>query len=301
VKVRIPVWLRLLLLLLLVASAVAAGFAAPAGAAGRQYAALGDSYTSGPLIPNQLPDPPGCLRSDHNYPHLTAAALKLSLSDVSCGGATTDDMTAPQQTAAGTNPPQLDAVGPGTTVVTLGIGGNDIGFISIVEKCTAVTPYGPTESGYQYCKDYYNRNGYDELAQAIAATQPKVERVLGVIHAKAPGAKIYVVGYPAILPSDDLTPQSPVQCWPQLPVTYADIPYLRETEQRLDAMLASAAADQGASYVDTYSGSVDHNACTLPGTRWIEPSVPSAPAAPVHPNAAGEAYMASVVSAAIRK
>jgi lysophospholipase L1-like esterase len=301
VEVKAAAKIRGLLLLLLVASALLAGVAAPAGAAGRNYVALGDSYTSGPVIPNQLPDPPGCLRSDHNYPHLTAATLKLSLTDVSCGGATTADMSSPQQTAAGTNPAQLDSVGAGTTVVTLGIGGNDIGFISIVEQCTAASPYGPTQSGYQYCKDYYNRNGYDELAQRIAETQPKVEHVLAAIHAKAPGAKVYVVGYPAILPSEDLTPQSTVQCWPQLPVTYSDIPYLRATERRLNAMLATAAADSGASYADTYSGSVDHNACTLPGTRWIEPLTPASPAAPVHPNAAGEAYMATVVSAAIRE
>jgi hypothetical protein len=293
-------------LLLLVMSVVLAGFASPA-AAERRYTALGDSYTSGPLIPNQTGDPPGCLRSDHNYPHLTAAALKLSLTDVSCGGATTRHMTAPQRTAAGTNPPQLDAVRSDTMVVTLGIGGNDIGFSEIVENCTAASPYGPVRAGPEYdsCKDYYYpEDGEDELAKRIAETQPKVEDVLARIRAKAPGAKVSVVDYPAVLPPENITPQSTVQCWPEMPVTYEDIPYLRATQERLNAMLASAAANSGASFVATYPRSVDHNACVEPETdkiRYIEPMAPTRPAAPVHPNADGEAYMAKVVRAAMRK
>ena len=61
------------------------------------YVALGDSYTSGPLIPDQTGNPAGCLRSTHDYPALVAAALgAASFSNVSCAGATTADMTGPQ-------------------------------------------------------------------------------------------------------------------------------------------------------------------------------------------------------------
>jgi lysophospholipase L1-like esterase len=291
---RRPALLAFVVMLLLAALPASAG-------AQSAYTALGDSYTAGPLIPNQIPDPPGCLRSDRNYPHLVAAEHRLALDDVSCSGAKTDDMFAAQKTDAGTNPPQLDAVHARSSFVTVGIGGNDIGFSSIIDDCTAVTPQGPTQSGYQYCKDYYTRTGVDELAQRIAATQPKVERVLAAIRAKAPTARISLVGYPAVLPPQDLTPTSTVQCWPQLPITYPDIPYLRATQERLNTMLAAAAANQGARYVNTYGGSTGHNACTLPGVRWIEPLTPTSPAAPVHPNAAGEAFMASVVSRAVKR
>src|SRR5689334_10507712 len=76
------------------------------GATGR-YVALGDSYTAGPLIPNQSLNPLGCLRSDHNYPHLVQPSLTTaSFSDVSCSGATTDDMFNAQSTEIGTNPPE---------------------------------------------------------------------------------------------------------------------------------------------------------------------------------------------------
>ncbi|HVW32598.1 MAG TPA: SGNH/GDSL hydrolase family protein, partial [Acidimicrobiia bacterium] len=62
-----------------------------------RYVALGDSYTAGPGVPNQVPEAGGCRRSDHNYPHLVAAALHLTdFHDVSCSGARTDHMTAAQ-------------------------------------------------------------------------------------------------------------------------------------------------------------------------------------------------------------
>src|SRR4051794_4596305 len=97
-----------------------AASAAPAA----QWVGLGDSYAAGPLIPNQSLNPLGCLRSDHNYPHLAAAAVGKSQRDVSCSGATTEDMTAAQDVTPGpANPPQLNALSTGTQTVSLSIGG----------------------------------------------------------------------------------------------------------------------------------------------------------------------------------
>ena len=61
--------------------------AVPAGASAATWAGLGDSYAAGPLIPNQSLSPLGCLRSDHNFAHLAAAAAGDSLADASCSGA----------------------------------------------------------------------------------------------------------------------------------------------------------------------------------------------------------------------
>jgi hypothetical protein len=264
------------------------GGVSPASAAGPSYASLGDSYTSGPFIPNQLNNPRGCLRSDHNYPHLAALARHLSLTDISCSGATTADMESSQSVSGGTNPPQLDAVTASTSIVTLGISGNDIGFVSIVENCAAASPWGPTKVG-QTCKSYYDPNGHDQIAAAINATGPKVAAVLQAIHSKAPGAKVLVVGYLAILPNTG------TGCWPQMPLTLTDVPYLRGEEIRLNAMLATEAAANSATYVDTYTPSTGHNACTAESIRWVEPFKPDSSAAPVHPNAAGEAAMAKIL------
>src|SRR6266498_1038231 len=106
----------------------------------RSYVALGDSYTAGPGIPQQVGDPPGCVRSDHNYPHLVAPALRLpALRDASCIGAGTADMTSPQNHDVGSspNPAQFDRLDGNTRVVTLQIGGNDIGFSEIAYACAA--------------------------------------------------------------------------------------------------------------------------------------------------------------------
>ncbi len=55
------------------------------------YVALGDSYSAGPLIPQQRPDPLGCLRSTNNYPAFLATYLTTvrSFTDVTCSGAET--------------------------------------------------------------------------------------------------------------------------------------------------------------------------------------------------------------------
>jgi lysophospholipase L1-like esterase len=257
------------------------------------YAAMGDSYTSGPLIPVPSLSPLGCLRSDHNYPHLVAATLGLDLTDVSCSGATTANMTSVQKTAAGVNPPQLGAVTSADKVVTLGIGGNDIGFIRIIENCAAASPFGPTRVGWT-CKSHYTTGGIDRIAAAIRAVTPRLEAVLTSVHRLAPAAKVFVVGYPAILPPTGHG------CWPRMPFTYTDVPYLRGEELRLNRVLAQAAAAEGATYVDTYTGSTGHTVCTPERTRWVEPLVPDSLATPVHPNAAGESALAGFVIAAVR-
>ena len=64
-------------------------------------------------------------------------------------------------------------------------------------------------------------------------------------------------------------------------------------------MLRQDAQAAGAGYVDTYTPSVGHDACSDPASRWLEPLLPASPAAPLHPNAAGEQGMADAVIRAI--
>ena len=262
---------------------------ATAHGGGVPYVALGDSYTAGPLVPPQVPHLAGCGRSARNYPHLVAAALGLALRDVSCSGATTADMSAPQAILGGANPPQMEALDAATGVVTLGIGGNDIGFAGIVLACVAPTPLG------QPCRDRFagSGGGEDEFTRRIAEAGPKVAAVLAEIRRRAPSARVYVVGYPAILPDQGLG------CWPVMPFAYADVAYLRDKEKELNAMLAAQAGAADVAYVDTYGPSVGRDACALPGIRGVEPVVPISPAAPVHPNAGGMRRTAAVVAAAV--
>ena len=260
--------------------------AAPSGG----YVALGDSYTSGPLIPTQVD--PNCTRSNKDYPSLVSRAIgSSSFTDVSCGGATTTDMASAGSGELGAAvPPQLNALKPTTALVTLGIGGNDIGFSGIIETCAEDSLHNPLGSP---CKDEFDSGGVDQLLARIYATAPKVATVLQQIHAFSPNALVVVVGYPDILPT------SGVGCWPAVPISWGDVPYMRSVELNLNAMLASTAAANGASYVDTYTPTIGHDACKSKATRWVEGLVPASSAAPFHPNALGEQGMANAVTAAL--
>ncbi|GAA2538583.1 SGNH/GDSL hydrolase family protein [Pseudonocardia hydrocarbonoxydans] len=255
------------------------------------YVALGDSYAAGPLIPLQTGVPAGCLRSNRNYPSLVAQTGRVpDFRDVSCSGGTTEDLFAPQTTQLGTNPPQLDALGPDTAGVTLSIGGNDIGFATIINECATRSPRAPLGAA---CRDFYTAgDGSDELAARIDDTAPKIAAALAEIAARSPEAEVYLVGYPAILPDEG------PGCFPVVPFSPGDVAYLRDTEKALNAMLAEQADEAGVTYVDTYDRFIGHDVCTLPGTKWIEGLVPTSPAAPVHPNALGMLSMAQDVLAA---
>jgi hypothetical protein len=271
---------RVLVVLASLAGALSVG---AGGASAANWAGLGDSYAAGPLIPNQQLNPLGCLRSDRNFAHLAAAALGRSLADVSCSGAKTDDMTAPQNVTPGPNPPQFNALTTDTQIVTLQIGGNDIGFTSILQNCATANPFAHP------CRDRYVVNGHDTLADKIAATAPKVAAVLQGIHTRSPGARVFVVNYAAILP------ETGSGCWPQVPIAFSDVAYLRGVEKNLNAMLAQQAAANGARIVDDYTASIGRDACKSSSTRWVEPLIPGNAAAPFHPNARGEAGIAAVV------
>jgi len=252
------------------------------------YVALGDSYTAAPFVLNQVGQPAGCLRSDHNYPSLVRAATAAAqFRDVSCSGATTQDLTAPQPVVLGTNPPQLDALGAGAGLVTIGIGGNDVGLVGAAVTCVPLGLLAPTGTA---CRDSFaTPGGGDLLVEEIAATAPKIAATLQNIHARAPQARVLVVGYPDVAPRDGRG------CYPLVPLSPDDIAYLDEMLRRTNTMLAEQAAANDAEYVDTYAESAGHDVCTPPGTRWFEGVVPTAPASPIHPNALGEASMARSV------
>jgi lysophospholipase L1-like esterase len=269
------------------------GLAAPAlGRAAGPYVSLGDSYTSAPLVPVPTGNPIGCGRSTNNYPSDVARVIKpSSFTDVSCGSATTANMTQPQSVPfGGTNPPQFNALGAGDSLVTVGIGGNDAGLIGIVEECVQLDVIRPFGSA---CKNHYASAGGDPNVAAINATGPKVAGVLQGIHARAPQARVVIVGYP------DGLPVNGSNCWPTVPLSSGDISYINSLERQLNSVIAAAASGNNARYVDTFTSSIGHDACKAPGVAWVNGVVPTSPGYPLHPNQAGEQNMANQVLAAL--
>lgn len=289
------------LLPLVAACSAAHGTTPPAAAPQGTYVALGDSYTAGPGIPGQVGVPAGCDRSGRSYPFLVAQQLRLKAArvrDVSCSGATIADLSAPQPASDGINPAQLTALTPATTLVTLGIGGNDIDWATVLTRCVeldlipALISTGAAQDAAP-CQAYYTSGGTDQIQQNIQTAAGQLAGALTDIETRAPHARIYVVGYP------DLLPASAAACADTLALTQGDLAFLNREEQRLNAMLRQDAEAAGDTYVDTYAPSAGHDACSDPATRWIEPLVPDAPAAPMHPNARGEQGIADAVIHAI--
>ncbi|MGV4981176.1 SGNH/GDSL hydrolase family protein [Streptomyces sp. NRAIS4] len=244
------------------------------------YAALGDSYSAGsgvlPVDPTNLL----CLRSTANYPHAVAARTGARLTDVTCGAAQTKDFTASQYPGVA---PQADAVTADTDLVTLTIGGNDNGtFINAMIACgTAGILSGGRGSP---CKDTYG-SSFDDAIDAH--TYPGLKNALRAVRAKAPDARVAVLGYPWITPAE-----ADPSCFARLPVASGDVPYLHALQAHLNAVVQRAAEETGATYVDFSKVSEGHDACQAVGTRWIEPLLFGQNIVPVHPNALGEQRMA---------
>jgi lysophospholipase L1-like esterase len=261
---------------------------APASQAGTplRYVAMGDSYSAASgVLPPDPTAPPQCLRSILNYPHVIAAAVGAQLTDVTCGAADTGDYRNAQYDGVA---PQLDALDKKTQLVTMTIGGNDSGvFINSIVQCGIA---GASTLGQgSPCKDRYG----DSFENTIkTTTYPALVQALKDVRAKAPKAKVAILGYPWILPTS-------VGCFDRMPVATGDVPYLRGVQATLNDAVRRAAAATGATYVDMNTVSEGHDACQPIGVRWIEPVLQTTNPVVVHPNALGESQMAAQTMAVL--
>ena len=95
-----------------------------------RYVALGSSMAAGPGIPpRDRAAPLRAGRSAGNYPHLVAQRLGLDLVDVTYSAATTAHVLTDRQHD---QPPQADALDGSEVLVTVTIGGNDVGYIPLL-------------------------------------------------------------------------------------------------------------------------------------------------------------------------
>jgi hypothetical protein len=238
-----------------------------------------------PFVPGS---PPECSRSLLNYPHDIQRVIHArSFTDVSCSGADTSDFTAPQYPLV---PPQLDAVTHSTRLVTMTIGGNDENvFVNSFFGCATVSAQSITGNPCQ------QKFGDLFVNQIRYQTYPHVVAALEAVRQKAPHATVVILGYPTILP-----PTGQLACYPAMPISMGDVPYLYHEQQVLNGVIKLAAQRTGARFVDMAPSSVGHDACQPPWRRWIEPASNPVNAAPVHPNFVGEAAMAAQTLAQVR-
>ncbi|MFG3590642.1 SGNH/GDSL hydrolase family protein [Streptomyces sp. NPDC047990] len=275
--------------------------AQPAAAADYQWVALGDSYTAGVIhsagdtveIPRD-----GCERTDRSYPQVIDRDLGalFDLTNVSCGAATIENVTDTPQNPIGRHlppisedpdypfppvPPQSQAVDADTDVITVGVGGNTLGFADILAKCPQLG--GESNGTGTPCKD--------ALGPGIQARLDKVskeyDRMLAALHERAPKAKILAVSYPTIVP-EDTTKCTYGDHTKFGTITQGDLAWLRTgvLEPLNRAIEKSAGTQATASFVDIYTSSRNHSVCD--DAKWVEGflTLPDQLSF-VHPNALG--------------
>lgn len=243
-----------------------------------RYVNLGDSYSSGAGIQPAAPgSAPACSQSQLNWAHDIASDTGAALTDVSCSGAKTKDFRSSQSAGVA---PQLDALKADTQLVTLTIGGNDGDvFTTAFGQCAQL---GIQSLGRgNPCQQKFGATFVDQVRKT---TFPNIVKALQDVKRKASQARVAISGYLQIL--------SPTGCFPIMPVAAGDVPYLNDLQATLNDAVKRAAVRTGATYLDVTAISTGHDACQLPGVRWVEPVIP-VNAAPVHPNAIGERQMAS--------
>ncbi|WFR66160.1 SGNH/GDSL hydrolase family protein [Curtobacterium flaccumfaciens] len=290
---------------------------------GSEYVALGDSYSAGYGLsdPTRLPTS-ACGQSAQDYPHRLAARFGLALKDVTCGGATSKDVTSGFQFKG--VPPQIRSLSDRTRLVTLTIGGNDADLFGTAASCLALSAKGPVFSGRDApsCRSTLVQDGEDQLGVKIESRVALgIADTLAAVKRAAPNAVIVFLGYPAIFPDADHTPKGgcfrsaldlgtltgsfPANSYP---FTNTDVRYLHGVQEELNDASKNAAAAAGVRFVDVFSSTQAHSACatekpyvsgvSLDGTGDLR-RIDLEPGA-LHPNPRGVAYLTKRVASATR-
>jgi len=245
--------------------------------AGAKYVALGSSFAAGPGVPEPLGN---CGRSDSNYANLVANALDLSLTDVSCNGATTDNIRHTPQNGA---PPQIEAVTADTMLVTVTIGGNDINYTSSTFACAG------TGTG-ERCTANLDQA---EISGAVSQLPNKLGATIDAIRANAPGAAIVLVTYPRVFPVDA------VSCG-ELELSAEDTNYLAALGQTLEDIFVSVTESKNILIADSYVLAAGHGPCAADvSERWVNGNLVASSGIRYHPTAESHEAMAGLVLEAL--
>jgi lysophospholipase L1-like esterase len=223
------------------------------------YDALGDSYGSGYGAP---PYYDACGRSLGAYAQQVDGRMRIDLDDfAACAGATTDTLETGQ----------LWALDEETDLVTVSVGGNDIGWGTVVGACVLST-------------DAHCAGALGAMTGAIQLLLPTLlHDTYSRIEAAAPDAHVVVTGYPRLFSPEfgDYHNASP-----------AEQQLMNEGADRLNAVIEEVAAEHGFQFVDV-TRRFDGHGVNAPEPWVLGLTDPAA----FHPNPSGyEAYAAAVTS-----
>ncbi|MCX5412745.1 MULTISPECIES: SGNH/GDSL hydrolase family protein [Streptomyces] len=246
------------------------------------YVALGDSYAAGTGLSQQTDAE--CMRSKGSYPAWIAETYKPSVfKDATCSGATTRSLWNHE----GSSAPQVDALTRDTDLVTVTLGGNDLGFSDVITRCVLA---GLTTREGTPCRD----TAAKEVDAGFARLNTRLPDMLADIERRSPQARVVVVGYPNPFPADGST------CGSSVPLAEGDVTWLHQTTNRLNLMLELVALTEQAEFVDTSSVFRGHDMCRPSSGQWINPLLPQTPGS-AHPNAVGHLITAVEVYERLEK
>lgn len=227
----------------------------PAQAAAPPYVALGDSYSSGTGTRSYISDGTSCQRSAYAYPSLIASARGYSLNFRACSGARIADVTNTQ----------LSALSTATRYVSLSVGGNDIGFTSVLTECAKPSWMSDCNGAIDTAQTYINNTLPSRLSTLYAS-----------IKAKAPNAKVVIVGYPRLFNGEDCNAGT----W----FSPDEETRLNTTADMLNSRTATQASAKGFSFANPTSPFAGHAVCD--DVEWLN-GLSSPISESYHPNKAG--------------
>jgi len=222
------------------------------------YVALGDSYSSGVGAGDYTSSSGDCDRSTNAYSQLWANANHpSSYVSVACSGATTSDVISSQ----------LSALSGSTSLVSITIGGNDVGFESVMETCVIYST-----SDCVSAIDQAESEMQSELPGALNTT-------LSDIRADAPSADVVVLDYPQLY---DLSQSS--SC---IGLSTTDRTDLNQAANELDGQIQAAAQRAGDTFADVRSQFSGHQICD--SDSWLHSVNWTDIGESYHPTAEGQA------------
>lgn len=253
--------------------------AAQAAAGPVKVVSLGDSFAAGSTLDPSDQTDALCDRSSLSYPYQLKKFSTSPSADVACGGAVVADLLAPRVIGSTVLAPQIASVSSSAKVVTLTIGGNDVGFAQIAQ-CLAGAQ---TPDQAAACVP-------DPVAfgTALYTMGAHLAYALDAIQAQAPQAQIFVSDYPILLGIG-------AGGCPVLPLPPAVIAGIDGANGQVNAAIATVVAAKTSTlhvtFVDVAPSFAGHGLCS--GTASLID-------AQLHPSAAGQQVYADVFNAAIK-
>ncbi len=217
--------------------------------ASAKYVAMGSSFAAGPGVGQKDSKAhPNCGQSTSNYPKLLAARLGLKLTDVTCGGATSDNVLKIAQHIGLL--PQIENITPDTALVTLTIGGNDLK----LARDLAITSCNNIRIRHNDNNFHCNSKPLPPPEEAFQVLASNLDKIAKEAKRRAPNARIIFLDYQAILPETG-------NC-EKVYLSDEELADLRARQFRYAQIVKRAASQNNIEFFSAYEATRGHDACS---------------------------------------